>query len=310
MSRINLNPMLNSNCQKRCNKETRKDKTENDLCIGVKSVQDGLPVRCVGEWAAQKIYLLYQYFGIFTVGMKDKWAGKLNYIEICSGPGRCINRQSGTEIDGTALSILKHDAYRYLNKTLFFDLNSTVVDVLNKRITALGVENAKAYIADYNKENELCSFIASEVERDSLNIVLIDPTDCSVPFKLIHKIKEVLQNVDFIINIATGTDFNRNILMAFNDEKRAIKYCQFLGNNDFFTNPDNVTLCKKGDWENLRTIFRDTYKTSLRNIGYQHFDFKSIRHYYDILFAAKHPTAIDFWRKATSTEYDGQRQLF
>jgi three-Cys-motif partner protein len=307
VARINLNPLQNADCSRKCNKEARKTKTENDLC-DIKSMQDGLPVRCVGEWAEQKIYLLYQYFGIFTVGMKNKW--KLNYIEICSGPGRCINRSSGNEIDGTALSILKHDAYKHLNRALFFDFSEAVVDVLNQRITALDVENAKAYIADYNKADELCAMIMSEIGKESLNIVFIDPTDCSVPFSLLRKIKETLPNVDFIINIATGTDFNRNIGQAFENPERANKYCRFLGDEDFFVDLDNIALCKKRDWESLRTKFREAYKQSLSNIGYQRFGTKRIQHYYDILFATKHPTAMNFWNSATATEYDGQRTMF
>jgi hypothetical protein len=43
----------------------------------------------------QKIFHLIQYFGIFTIGMKSKWQGNINYIEICSGPGRCVNRENG-----------------------------------------------------------------------------------------------------------------------------------------------------------------------------------------------------------------------
>jgi len=309
MARINLNSVQNANCLKKCNKEARKNQTENDLCKGVKAVHDDLPIRCVGMWAEQKIYLLYQYFGIFTKGMKDKWLGKLNYIEICSGPGRCINRDSGTEIDGTALCILKHDAYKYLNKALFFDFNKTVVDVLNQRIGTSKVVNAQAFVADYNKTDELCAIIIREISKDSLNIVFIDPTDCSVPFELLRKIKETLPNVDFIINVATGTDFNRNIPMAFENPERAKKYCQFLGNDNFFTDPNNIKLCQKRDFNNLRIQFRDTYMQSLRSIGYQYFDMEVIKHYYDILFAACHKTAIKFWNSATAIKYDGQRTI-
>ncbi|MCL2561072.1 MAG: three-Cys-motif partner protein TcmP [Rikenellaceae bacterium] len=310
MARIELNSQLNNNCEKKCNKEARKNRTENDLCKGVKSVHDGLSVRCVGEWAEQKIYLLYQYFGIFTKGMKDKWQGKLNYIEICSGPGRCINRENGNEFDGTSLNILKHEAFVHLNKALFFDLSTTVVQVLNQRIAQLGVANAKAFVGDYNKADELCAVITGELSRDSLNIVFIDPTDCSVPFSLIRKIKETLPNVDFIINVATGTDFTRNMPMAFDSTERAEKYCRFLGRQGFFVDPANIEICDRGDFNNLRNKFRMTYQQSLAEIGYQHFDVKTIVHYYDILFAAGHKTAIDFWKKATAIKYDGQRTLF
>jgi len=102
----------NPNCKKGCNKEERGENTENDLCLEAFSVVDQLPIRCVGDWAIRKIFLLVQYFGIFSIGMKNKWSGKLNYIEICSGPGRCINRKSGDEFNGTALSIIEHPALK------------------------------------------------------------------------------------------------------------------------------------------------------------------------------------------------------
>jgi hemoglobin-like flavoprotein len=41
-----------------------------------------------------------------------------------------------------------------------------------------------------------------------------------------------------------------------------------------------------------------------------HFDIELVNHYYDILFAAAHPKALEFWNKATEIKYDGQRSLF
>jgi len=308
-ARIDLNSKPNILCTKQCNKVQRQSITENDLCSKLDSVEDGLPVRCVGDWAEQKIYLLSQYFGIFSEGMKNKWK-LLNYIEICSGPGRCINRAYGNEIDGTSLCVLKHKAFKNIDKALFFDFDETVVSVLNQRIERIGVKNAKALFADYNNVDELCATIEIEIIPQSLNLVLIDPTDCSVPFELIRKIKAALPNVDFIINIATGTDFNRNIPMAFKNEERAKKYGKFLGNDHFFNDLDNLNLCKMGKFIELREKFRLTYQNSLKGIGFEHFDIELVKHYYDILFAASHPKAIEFWHKATAIKYDGQRSLF
>jgi len=92
---IDLNEHSNPNCKKCCNREERKELEEDTLCSYLVSVADGLPIRCVGEWGYEKIYRLVQYFNIFTKGMKNKWAGRLNYIEICSGPGRNIFRKNG-----------------------------------------------------------------------------------------------------------------------------------------------------------------------------------------------------------------------
>lgn len=312
LSRIDLEEISNPNCKTGCNKKERAEITENSLCKHVVSISDNLPVRCVGEWAVDKIYLLVQYFGIFSNGMKNKW--NTNYIEICSGPGRCVAREQGNEFNGTALSILKNAAFINLNKALFFDFDEEVIKTLNERIKKIDNTKSKAFVADYNNPDDLCSIIASEIDSKSLNLVFIDPTDCSVPFDLIKKIKQSFKSVDFIINIASGTDFNRNIKnVLLNQEqysKTVTKYSNFLGTNEFFENQENIELAKHGENEKLRNKFRDSYKKSLEGLGYQHFGIKQIRHYYDILFASAHPKGIDFWNKACKIEIDGQRKLF
>jgi len=214
MSRIELNRKDNPLCIRRCNKEERGRVAENDLCSKVKSVEDNFLVRCVGEWAEEKIYLLNQYFGIFAEGMKNKWS--LNYIEICSGPGRCVNRKNGKEFDGTSLAILKHDQFRHVNKAVFFDYDTNVIETLNQRVGNLGLTHkAVAKHGDYNNSDSICAELAQFNSYNCLNLIFIDPTDCSLPFSLLRRISSVLPKFDLIINVATGTDFNRNIKMAF-----------------------------------------------------------------------------------------------
>src|SRR5271169_4076334 len=61
--------------------------SEQDL-----SERDGLPVRDSGIWVKEKLYYLGRYLRIFSVGMKNKWAGRLYYVDLCAGPGRCLIR--------------------------------------------------------------------------------------------------------------------------------------------------------------------------------------------------------------------------
>ena len=313
-SRLDLNYIQNKECKKGCNKNDRVEITENDLCTGINSAIDKLPIRCVGEWGMRKIYHLVQYFGIFSNGMKNKWNGELNYIEICSGPGRCVSRKDGLEFDGTALSILKHNAFKNIKSALFFDFNEDVVETLNKRINSLNVNNAKALIGDYSRPAALCELIKNSVNTNSLNLVFIDPTDCSVPFSLIAHIKELLPNADLIINVASGTDFNRNVINALlkpdSFTRTVSKYSKFLGSQDFFKNEDNIKFAKEKNNQILRNNFRASYKNNLQNIGYEYFDYKQIKHYYDLLFASKHKTGLSFWEKANKIGFDGQRELF
>lgn len=62
ISRIDLHSHRNESCVTGCNKELRKKVSENDLCSLTNSVVDSLSVRCVGEWAEQKIYLIVSIF--------------------------------------------------------------------------------------------------------------------------------------------------------------------------------------------------------------------------------------------------------
>jgi len=246
--------------------------------------------------------------------MKLKWKGKLNYIEICCGPGRCISRKKGLEFDGTALSIIKHDAFKYLNKALFFDLNEKVIETLNKRIQRIGLNNALAMIGNYYEPDGICRRILKEIKHDSLNLIFIDPTDCSIPFSLVKMLKEGLSKADFIINLASGTDFNRNVINSIlKPESYSIsinKYSLFLNNDNFFTDPKNIQFANEKRNTELRNSFRQSYIESMRKIGFQYFDYKNINHYYDILFATCNEQGISFWQKANKINFDGQRELF
>ena len=118
-ARLDLREQPNSGCLS-CDRMTRREFLENGVCKQTVSVLDQLPVRCVGGWSYDKIYRLVKYFGIFANGMKNAWKG-LNYVEICSGPGRCITRDQRTEMDGTALSIITHPVFPNLRKAFFID---------------------------------------------------------------------------------------------------------------------------------------------------------------------------------------------
>jgi three-Cys-motif partner protein len=312
--RLEFNEMANPYCHKKCTQEKRKKITKDGLCIETVSVIDGLPVRCVGEWAMKKIFHLVQYFGIFSTGMKNSWNGNINYIEICSGTGRCINRSNGVEFNGTAICILEHEAYKYINHSVFIDYNQKVIDALNHRITEKKIINAKAIHGNYYEPSAICKEIKLATLGIGLNLVFIDPTDCSVPFNLLREIKLSLQHVDFIVNIAIGTDFTRNIrnaIMSPESHKTVReKYAHFLGSESFYDNPKVIESAINGNHVELRRLFREEYTKSLHSIGYEHFDFESIENYYDLIFASTHEKGIEFWRKANAIKLDGQRSIF
>lgn len=57
-SRFCLDRKINSQCTRNCNKDDRREgKAINDICQVAKSIVDSMPVRCVGSWAEQKIFI-------------------------------------------------------------------------------------------------------------------------------------------------------------------------------------------------------------------------------------------------------------
>ena len=119
----------------------------------------------------------------------------------------------------------------------------------------------------------------------------------------------MLPRMDLLINVAVGTDFNRNIkntLIQPQQYKNTVeKYCSFLGDNGFYSR-----IRKNSTDKELRTLFLSTYENSLRTLGFSHFQSVPVESYYYIMFASQSGRGIDFWKKATKYDYVGQGSLF
>ena len=309
--RLDLCQVPQADCR-HCSRAERDEIDADGLCTHIKSTLDGLPLRCVGEWAYDKIYRLVQYFGIFASGMKNAWTG-LNYVEICSGPGRCLIREDRTEMDGTALAIIRHKQFPVLQNAVFIDASPRVVDVLNQRIKNLGASRiARAAVGDYQQPDSICR-ILNGLPDGCLNLVFIDPTECDVPFSTLSRIVDHLDNADLLINFALGTDVTRNIIPAILSPTTHAavreKYGGFLGSPDFCSRPDVVQLAARSDHDDLRRAFTDAYQERLRSIGYIYTDVRPVRHYYYLLFASRKPKGLEFWKKSCAIEPDNQRLL-
>ncbi|MBP5234339.1 MAG: three-Cys-motif partner protein TcmP [Planctomycetes bacterium] len=301
----------NPNC-KRCSNSESRQTDKDGLCTIIKSVVDGMPLRCVGKWANNKIYYLLQYFQIFAQGMHKKW-GKLRYVEICSGPGRCSTRD-GKEQDGTALSIVKNERFDLLADAIFIDYSPNVIGILKERFKAVGkLEHAHAIVGDYNDQSSIVNAL-QEFSPNSLTLCFIDPTDCSLPFEAIRSIvKATSGKCDFLISFFDELDFHRNAVNATLDDsfgKLREKYERFLGTSDFFSREEVIAAAKAGKHDVLSQMFRNQYCSALNGIGLSYQDWKQVKNYYKLLFVSQHPKGLEFWKKASKLDPEGQGQLF
>jgi hypothetical protein len=88
---------------------------------------DGLVIRDSGLWVNDKLHYLNRYLKIFSVGMKNKWSGKLYYIDLFAGPGRCRIRETRKETDGSPLvALLGFEFAKYF----FFEADSNCYEAL------------------------------------------------------------------------------------------------------------------------------------------------------------------------------------
>jgi len=308
--KVDLHGKPNPHCRK-CPPAERRRHSDDNLCPLTTSVDDGGPVRCVGDWANQKLHFLTQYLGIFGPGMNAKWEGNVHYVELCSGPGRCVVRDTGREMDGSPLAVLQHWAFPAFATATFLDHDPAVISALTARIKRLNLQDkARALQADYNDPDSIVLKIGQRPVK-GLSLVFIDPTDCSVPFATVASIADHLRSVDFIINLAVRTDATRNIKRAIlnDDSESRAKYIKFLGGDAFFQDPEIQDMARFDRDAALRAKFRDQYTNQMRHIRYQYFDFQPVEHYYDLLFASRHDLGLTFWKRAQKHRFDGQRTL-
>ena len=311
-SNIDVRRHRMDNCQRCSNKDIRNLNSDEGICSLNVSSLDGLPLRCVGDWANDKIYYLIQYFGIFANGMKRKWDGNLRYIELCSGPGRCGTR-NGFEQDGTALAIVNHASFGHLADAIFIDYNSRAEDTLNERIMQTAQSGkAHAVMGDYNDAQSIITAMRQRT-FNGLTLCLVDPTDCSIPFSTIKKIIEESNNkCDLIISFFDKTDFHRNAVEATLESshtKLRQKYERFIGDKHFFEQDDVIAAAKLGDHSKLSELFRGAYGKQLSSYGLSFQDIVPVGRYYHLLFATGSERGLDFWGKAKKYAPDGQLQF-
>jgi three-Cys-motif partner protein len=199
-----------------------------------------------------------------------------------------------------------------LQKAIFIDASSRVAEILNARIGALGAGSiASAVVGDYSNAAGLCGILKG-LPEGSLNFIFIDPTECDVPFQTIEQIVRDL-NTDLLVNVALGTDANRNLVSAIlllSHVKVREKYEAFLGKPGFCSQPEVIELAKLADHTALRRKFAETYKERLADIGFVYTDIQPVRHYYHLLFASRSEKGLEFWRKSCRIAPNNQRQLF
>jgi three-Cys-motif partner protein len=235
-----------------------KKNAHEGICSVLKG-SDGLPVRCVGLWAKDKYFYLGRYFDIFTAAMKDKW--ELCYIDLFAGCGKCRVRETGEEIDGSALLSL---SLRYPFKGYFLvDSNPDVIESLKNRIDKMSLKSRVNIIPGDCNEN--IDKIIDKLPKKSLNLAVVDPTGLHIKFSTLQKLTKD-RRIDLVITFPEGMDIKRNLAKYL---KKSHILDDFMGDSDwrqiFAKDIKNIGQLTPA---HIEKNLIDYYKENLSKLGY------------------------------------------
>jgi three-Cys-motif partner protein len=263
---------------------------------------DGLPARMTGPWVHNKNYYLGRYLDIFTRGIGRKWAGKLSYIDLFSGPGRSMVRATGEEVPGSPFVALSCNFANYV----FVDVPEVLATLKNRM--SRNPKSGKVSLIEGDC-NEVIDLVCAASPPDHLAVAFIDPTGLQIRFRTIERLVQG-RRVDLLMTIQFGMGIRLNLKQYSQSDGDALT--GFLGN----------TMWRKdfevgGSPSQIGHRILERYIRQLRGLGYGTVENREVTVrsdqnnllLYFIVLASRHRRGQDFWKKITQIQPSGQRLL-
>ena len=216
---------------------------------------DGLLALSVAEHAREKEFALKNITGIFTQAMKNKWPGKLYYVDLFCGPGRCVLRHLGAETEGSPLIAAKAPFTHYY----FADEDQPSIDALSQRVAGLNSHGKQLHYYTGKVEETVDQILkALPHPNRSLGLAFLDPWGWDFSFEDLKRLTKG-RRLDLLINFSIG-------YMKRNWRNESVELDSFLNlpidHREFFET-------KTRGVPDARTLL-DHYEDELRKIGYEH----------------------------------------
>jgi three-Cys-motif partner protein len=264
--------------------------------------RDGLPARLIKPHTLDKFDRHRLYCSLFNKGMKDYWPDNRGYLELFASTGIAIH--AGEEFDGCPLIAAASDPD--FTRMAFVEFSHPLAGALEQRLRLRGWEEDRSRVlrGDAN-DPEVLAAAMDFLPAPGLIFTLVDPEDINGRWEAIEflasRFKTHEQRVDFLINLPIGS-IKRNIVRS----SKAIT--EALGTDEWWPR------VQAGEPPGL--VIRETYQLQFRRLGFLVAEHKEIRVHgsntpiYDLVFASRHPRALDFWTKIERIQPDGQRTIF
>ncbi|MGN8107800.1 three-Cys-motif partner protein TcmP [Paraburkholderia sp. 22098] len=166
---------------------------------------DGLPVMKVGAWSEEKHVALSRYIDSARQA-RAKWP-YASFIDLFSGPGRVINRESKLISDGGVLSAwrMSQQGGVPFNEVFIGDVDAESVQACEERLVAAGA-SVRAYVGS---ASSTVDEVLAALPR-GLHFAFLDPFSIEhLDFEIIRKLS-LRPNIDILIHFSV-MDVQRNI---------------------------------------------------------------------------------------------------
>ena len=238
--------------KRNCPNCTVKEKNGNCPISG----SDGYPVQCVGPWVEDKYYFLERYLNA-SCEARRKFSDKGNavYIDLYSGPGKCIIRDDQKEIDSGGIRAIKREEAPF-NQYYYHDLSPENIIAIKKRLT----DDPRVHVEEGNS-NELVKDLVAKLmlQHWRYHFAFVDPFGAEgLKFSALKSLAK-LQRMDMLINFPMGS-IKRNIKAWMNKENTILDH--FLGTDAW------RKRIKSNPEESVFNILLDVFKQQLTAIGY------------------------------------------
>jgi len=296
-----------------CKKERCKDSDGNCPALGL----EGLSVQCVGPWVEDKYFFLERYLTASSEARK-KFADKGNavFIDLFSGPGKCIIENEKREIDGGGLKALKSVPVPF-NEYYYFDIRKANVEALKKRV------NPSFCRVECGDSNELVNMLVPKLLEKSYryHFAFVDPFGPDgLKFNTLRELAK-LGRMDMLIHFPIGA-IKRNLKIWVKSNSTILD--DFLGMDSW---REKIKALHSG--EIFRTLV-DIFTGQLKSIGYPDEGLKlassEVNFYgglptvpirntknvklYVLILASKHALAQKIWNSVIKIGPKGQKELF
>jgi len=260
---------------------------------------DGLPVRVSGPWAKRKHHYLRNYCGIATNAVRTKFPNGVVYLDVMSGPGRCLEEENADEFPGSPFVALDFDFSHYI----FMEADPDLFDALQQRLAT----HPKRDRIRLFKEDWVDVIRRRELNFDarSLVVAFIDPTGiAALPFSAVDELMR-FPKIDMLITIQYRLGIQLNVPQFLRSKSDATVLDRFLGTSEW----------RAWNLHDLGQFTRkavDYFCQKIRDRG-----FKATRHVsvpesnplYRFAYFSRHDLGTAFWKKITATDEKGQRDF-